>query len=473
MGEDFIPDWCKELTMPATPLHCSLYRLCRKQIVSDHDFMKSKGFKTIPEVDAALFEEYRLFKLHRTVNYVAQRSRFYKDLFAKAGIKSDDISTMTDISRVPLTTAADIAADPYAFLCVSQGMVERAITFTSSGTVGPKKRIFFTESDIEAMTDYMGAGMKTVADSSDVVQILLPEGPVLGQSDLLARGVQKMGARPVMAGMFASPEEQIETIRKNGSTVIFGETHLIYRITKAMEHKCDLVSLGVRTLFLTTSYASPVMIEYLKRTWNVRISNHYGLTEMGLGLAVDCPLCGAYHFNELDVIGEVVDPETGQIMPMGLPGELVFTTLQREAMPFIRYRSRDLAVLGECNDACGSRLKTIGHVRSRVESHVHLQGGAVLYPTIFHETLFTFPGIIDYEMSIETLDGIEVLTIEVETHNPDEVFRQRIIDGLDKDPSGQGLNRGGVNIQVQFKDLGSLKQGAHFKKMIMDRRKHS
>ena len=159
--------------MAGTPLHCSLFELCRRQIDADKDFRFAKKLETIPTVDTELFEEYRLFKLRRTLLYVAQNSRFYKRLFADSGIKLDEIRTLADLARLPLMRAEDVAAEPYAFLCISQGMVDRAITFTSSGTVGPKKRVFFSEADIEAITDYMAAGMKTVADSSDLVQILL------------------------------------------------------------------------------------------------------------------------------------------------------------------------------------------------------------------------------------------------------------------------------------------------------------
>jgi phenylacetate-coenzyme A ligase PaaK-like adenylate-forming protein len=344
------------------------------------------------------------------------------------------------------------------------------ITFTSSGTVGPKKRVFFSEADIQGIIDYMAVGMKTVADSSDVVQVMLPDGPVYGQSHLLARGVARMGGRPVVTGMSATPEEQVETIRKNGSTVMFGETHYIYRITKVMERKCDLASLGMQTLFLSTGYASPVMIENLKRAWNAEISTHYGMTEMGLGLAVDCPVCGVFHFNELDVLGEVVDPETGKVLPHGSVGELVFTTLGREAMPLLRYRTRDLSILGEAGATCGSGLRTIDHVKTRIESHVYLQDGSVLYPTIFHDTMFSFPEIIDYEMSLDRLEGGELLTIEAEVLTTDESLRRRIINALRADPSSQGMNRTGVEIEVLFKETGFSRQGANFKKIITDRR---
>ena len=322
---------------------------------------------------------------------------------------------------------------------------------------------------VDLITDTI-EGMKTVADRSDVVQILLPEGPVLGQCDLLARGVEKMGARPVIAGMFRPPEEQIDMIQQNASTVLFSETHLMYRITKAMESRVDLSALGLKTIFLTTSFASPSMIQYLGRTWDARVSTHYGLTEMGLGLAVDCPECRAYHFNELDVIGEVIDPETGRSLPPGSTGELVFTTLDREAMPLLRYRTRDLASFGQAAETCGSFLRTIGHVGSRVESLVRLTNGDVLFPTLFHDTIFRLPEVIDYDLSVDHWEGDDRLIFDVEVQAPDDALRGRLIETIKSDWVSLGLTTTPAAVEVRLTPPGALEQGRHFKKMIRDLR---
>jgi len=453
--------------MGITPLHCSLFDLCRKRIDADRQFLSARRWNYSPAVDIDLFEEYRLFRLRRTLEYAERHSRFYRNLFARSGIKPAKINAISDLTLLPLTRAKDIAADPFAFLCVSQGMVERAVTFISSGTIGPQKRVFFSEADVEAIIDYMAAGMKTVADESDVVQILLPGGAPHSQGYLLSRGVARMGARPVFTGMFVPPEEQIAAIRENGSSVIFGETHLMYRITKMMERSCNLRDLGVRTLFLSTSYLSPVMAEYLSDEWSASISTHYGLTEMGLGLAVDCPVCKTRHFNELDVIGEVIDPVTGRPLPVGSTGELVFTSIGREAMPFIRYRTGDLARFGAAIRQCESSLRTIGPVERRVESAVSV-GSIVIHPTLFHEALFSIPEVIDYELSVKADNGADTLTFTVEVSYPDELLKQRILCCLSDTPL---LSREQTGIEVRLISAGGLRQGTHFKKMINDLRK--
>jgi phenylacetate-CoA ligase len=456
--------------MGITALHYSLLNLCHRRIDADQEFLSVKKWTCTPLVDLDLFEEYRIFRLRRTLTYVTQRSRFYRRIFSEAGVEPAQISAISDLARLPLTRAEDIGDDPFAFLCISQGMVERAVTFVSSGTVGPRKRVFFSEADVEAIIDYMAAGMKTVADESDVIQILLPGGAPFSQGDLLARGVDRMGARPVFTGMFVPPEEQIAAIRENGSTVLFGETHLIYRITKLMERDFDLKDLGVRTLFLATSYASPVMMNYLADTWKARVSTHYGLTEMGLGLAVSCPVCGVHHFNELDVIGEVIDPETGDALPPGSTGELVFTSIGREAMPLIRYRTRDVAHFGSASEGCGASLRTIGQVPYRSESVVHLGNGFRIHPTVFHEVLFRIPDVIDYDLSVSQEDGLDVLRFDVESINTSESLRRCITSALRESPLLHKSNSSEIGILVDLKTEEQLQQGPRFKKVIKDLR---
>jgi phenylacetate-CoA ligase len=455
--------------MSATPLHKSLFELCRARMNTDEEFLRVNDWTRAPTVNFRIFEQYRLFRLQRTLKYARDCSRFYARHFS--GYQPEGIKSIDHLATLPLTDTRDLASDPFAFLCIPQSMVERAVTFTSSGTVGPEKHVFFSEADIEAITDYMAAWIKTVADRSDVVQILLPGGPAFSQSDLLARGVRKMGGRSVFTGMWAPPDEQVKSVIQNRSTVLFGETHLIYRITKLMEKDHNLNRLGVKALFLSTSHASSTMINYLRETWNAEVRTHYGLTEMGLGPAVDCPICGERHFNELDVIGEVIDPETGESLPPDSTGELVLTSIQRQAMPLIRYRTGDIAHFGIANGLCGPRLRTIGPMAYRSESVAHVRNGIFIHPTLFHETLFRIADVIDYELAITLENGVDTLIFSVEASGSDELLRQSIIRQVKEAPLLQDVRMTGIGIRIELKGPGNLKQGPHFKKVIKDERK--
>lgn len=442
-----------------TPLKESLHRLAARQDARFPEEAARHG------ADAA-FAALRDRKFRETVAWAAERSPFYRE---RIGAGASAVRGLADIGRLPFTTAADLAANPYRLLCVSQDDIERAISFTSSGTTGPAKRVFFSLDEIEAMTDFMAAGLATVAAPGDVVQILLPEGPALGQCDLLARGAAKLGAEPVVSGLFKPPAEQIDCIREHGSTVLFGETRLLYRITKAMEGKVDLASLGVRTLFVTTSHNGDALVRGLERAWGAQVVSHYGLSEMGLGLAVDCPVCGGRHFDALDVYAEAIDPETGEVLPCGEEGELVFTTLSRRAMPLLRYRSGDIGRICPADPACPSApLEVLSPVLSRRENGVAV-GGRVLHPTDFDDVLFDFDAVVDYDLSVEAAEGAERLMFEVESKADAPDFEAALLAAIIRHSDSLGL-AGMLPPRIQHAAPGELLQGRHFKKLIYDLR---
>ena len=319
----------------------SLSKILKQRIRETPEYRKHIAKKSLEKITRSELEDFQLFQLRNTLQYVYNKSLFYKELFSKRGIEPGEIQSLADLAKLPLTEPKELAETPFRFLCVPLGEVTRVITFTSSGTTGPQKRISFSEKDVEVMTDFMGAGMRVVATSDDIVQIMLPKGPVLGQSDLLARGVEKMGATPVITGIEPTSEEQIQAIERHGSTVLFCETLRLNRITVEAKNNHDLTKMGVKALFLTSNYLSDSMRVNLQSAWNCEVFTHYGLTEMGLGVAVECPAHNGYHFNEADLLAEIIDPETGGGLPDGEEGELVFTTLTRDCLLYTSPSPRD------------------------------------------------------------------------------------------------------------------------------------
>jgi phenylacetate-coenzyme A ligase PaaK-like adenylate-forming protein len=122
-----------------------LHNLIRKKLKEDMVFRAFMGKDHLERVTRADIDRYQLFKLRQTIAYVSEKSAFYRELLGRTGIKADDINSLSDLSRLPFTEPIDIAKQPYKFVCVPLGEIERATTFTSSGTTGPQKRIFFTE----------------------------------------------------------------------------------------------------------------------------------------------------------------------------------------------------------------------------------------------------------------------------------------------------------------------------------------
>jgi phenylacetate-coenzyme A ligase PaaK-like adenylate-forming protein len=454
-------------------LQKSLSKILKQRINETPGYRKHVAKKSLEKITRGDLEDFQLFQLQNTLHYVYNKSLFYRELFSKKGIGPGEVQSLSDLAKLPLTEPEELAASPLRFVCVPLGDVTRVITFTSSGTTGPQKRIFFSEKDVDVMTNFMGAGMSVVAISNDVVQIMLPKGMVLGQSDLLARGVEKMGATPVITGIEPTPEEQIQAIERHGSTVLFCETLRLNRITVETKNNHDLTKLGVKALFLTSNYLSDSMRANLQSAWNCEVFTHYGLTEMGLGVAVECPAHNGYHFNEADLLAEILDPETGEVLPDGEEGELVFTTLAREAMPLIRYRTHDISRLSAKPCECGiTALKKLDRITRRLESVVRIGDGDEIYPAMFDEALYKIPDIVGYEVSVSR-DGVkDSLTFQVEIARTGAVVEELVREVVLRVPSVQkNVEMGKMTMpEIQLVTAGSLRKTTRAKKLIKDMR---
>jgi phenylacetate-CoA ligase len=291
---------------------------------------------------------------------------------------------------------------------------------------------------------------------------------------LLARAVERIGALPVKAGTGLTSEEQLELIKKHKSTVVFGRTGRIYQITQELlANGYDLGKLGVKTLFVTSEYLSESMRERLKSVWNCEVSFHYGLTEMGLGVAVECQAHNGFHLNEVDLLLEMIDPKTGEAATDGREAELVFSTLIREGMPLIRYRTHDISrlITGPCPCGAGSLLK-FGKVTKRLESIVKISGGDEIYPAMFDELIFTIPDVIEYEVTLGREEGRDVLLFKAEIVGESEDIGEEMNRTLLSHPLVQ------ANVQasrmalprIELVPQGTLRRLTRAKKLIVDER---
>ena len=380
-------------------LQAGLYDLCRLRIEKDEEFKAQSARGNFDAVDDALFDEYKLWQLKKTVRRVRTKSPFYRRLFEKAGVTEDDLHSLADIAKLPFTFPADLAGTSYSLLCTSQGEVEKPVTFYSSGSTGTKKRIFFSMADIQKILDFLPRGMNTVIGRDEArVLVFLQNSQGRGIGSILAQSLNAFGMQGWTADLQDSTDDILRATVEHKINVWFGDAITIYRATRVLEKQADLRSLGMQCIFITMSNIPQSMIDYLHSAWGCRVSTHYGLTESGWGLAVDCDVCPGYHYDELDHIVEVVDPETGGPVPEGQEGEVVLTNISRDCMPLIRYRTGDIATL--TRSVCGSHLMTLGHIRRRKEGATEYNGHYI-YPALFDEVLFSTDGLLDYRIFLD------------------------------------------------------------------------
>ena len=443
-------------------LQAGLYDLCRLRIENDEEFKAQSARGNFDAVDDALFDEYKLWQLKKTVRRVRTKSPFYRRLFEKAGVTEDDLHSLEDIAKLPFTFPADLAGTSYSLLCTSQGEVEKPVTFYSSGSTGTKKRIFFSMADIQKILDFLPRGMNTVIGRDEArVLVFLQNSQGRGIGSILAQSLNAFGMQGWTADLQDSTDDILCATVEHKINVWFGDAITIYRATRVLEKQADLRSLGMQCIFITMSNIPQSMIDYLHSAWGCRVSTHYGLTESGWGLAVDCDVCPGYHYDELDHIVEVVDPETGGPVPEGREGEVVLTNISRDCMPLIRYRTGDIATL--TRSVCGSHLMTLGHIRRRKEGATEYNGHYI-YPALFDEVLFSTDGLLDYRIFLE--GGRISLEVEV----LDEALFDAV--GLKERLMALPFMAGAPEIELNLLKSGALREHCYEKKRILERESH-
>jgi phenylacetate-CoA ligase len=448
-----------------------LHGIIEDNLNADSAFRRFLGKDRLHHATRADVEAYSDFQLHRTLQYAFEKSDFYREQFEKNRLKPADISGFKDLVKFPLTEPDHLAQFPYRFLCTSQADVVRPCIFVTSGTTGPQKQVFWTQYDLENITDFMAAGISSVASRDDTIQILLLDGRPNSQADLLCQGVKKMGAHPVVTGVQPGAQEQLRILEDVHSTVVFGYASQLYRISKELQLKNKLQSKGVRILFLAGEYLPVSRRRELEAIWNCSVHTHYGLTEMGLGVAIECNARNGYHFNEADLLLEIIDPHTGERVKQGDEGELVFTTLTREAMPLIRYRTHDISRVLPQPCPCGATsLLKIDAVRKRLESIVTLGNGAEMYPALFDDLLFDIPDVIDYEVKFQRHEEKDRLDFKIEIARERRSILMEIDRKLCSSPLiAENTADGNMSVpQVELVPMGTLKTADRAKKMIVE-----
>ena len=270
--------------------------------------------------------------------------------------------SLEDIAELPFTTPQDIAEHGKALLCVPLDSVARMVTLSTSGTTGKPKRLAFSTKDLERTLDFFAHGISVLVRPGDRVLVLLPgaERPD-GVADLLIRALPRIGAEGVAGNPAADPQGFCAELERWRPDCLVAAPCQLRQLMRALPEPP-----GLRAILSSAEPLPEELEQGLVETWRCEMFDHYGLTETGYGGGVECRGKDGYHLREGDVYFEVIDPHSGQPVPEGTEGEVVLTTLTREAMPLIRYRTGDVAAMlpGPC--VCGSPLRRLSRIRGRL-----------------------------------------------------------------------------------------------------------
>ena len=341
---------------------------------------------------------YRMAKFRETVNYVRERSPFYRHLFRD--VNCTDLKNFDDVASLPFTTAGDIQENDLRFLCVSRDEISRVVTLNTSGTTAHAKRIHFTEDDLELTTDLFHHGMKALVRPGQKVLILMPGEQHGSIGDLMVKALTRMDVIGIPHGIVRNDAKVIAEICQKRIDCLIGIPVQVLGLVRHQD--AGVIPKGlIKSVLLSADYVPAAIVREIGNAWGCAVFNHYGMTEMGLGAAVDCAaLCG-YHIREADLFFEVIDPDSGMPVPDGVAGEVVFTTLTRRGMPLVRYRTGDISRFIPEPCPCGTVLKRLEWVKGRLRGGVGLGNGHTLSVADLDEALFQLSDVLNFKTEIK------------------------------------------------------------------------
>ncbi len=319
-------------------------------------------------------EAARFASLRRVLRHAREHSRWYGRTLCGCDL---DVRNMADLSRLPFTTPADLC-DYREFLCISQGDVRRVVTLQTSGSTGAPKRLAFSERDLARTASFFATGMSQMVHAGQTLMVLLPGAQCPdGVTDLLRQALSPLGITVVPGTPEATPQTLRDDIAHHRPHCLVAAPHQLATLLAEAEGDDTFRSAArcVEGIQSSGDILDDAVRDGLEKALGCLVLNHYGMTETCFGGGVQCLARNGYHLRELDLFLELLDPVTASPVPDGVTGEIVLTTLNREAMPLIRYRTGDAAAWlpGPC--PCGSPLRRLAPLRGR---YIEENGTSVL-----------------------------------------------------------------------------------------------
>lgn len=365
------------------------------------------------EVDSDALREFQLFRVRQQMRYTQESSYYYKRKWNEARLDPSHIRELEDLLRIPITEPKDLAQDSNGFLCVSQTKVMRA--FTTSGTSGTRKRLFYTRGDVLNIVDAIAAALKDVGmRKDDTLQIMFPTVAAWDPGLMLESACQVAGLNAVNASTI-DIAEQLRIMRSRRTTMLIGLTSFLYRLTVLAREKEDLRSYGMKAIICSAEPLPEAMRHELEQAWGCKALSQYGMTEMGLATTIECSAQDGLHVDAADYLAEVVDPRTGEHVKDRKEGELIWTSLSFEGSPLVRYRSYDISMRIDPPCGCGMRaVGKIGKIKGRMDMQSKVGLGDKVYPYLFDEAVLKVHGVLGYYAVIEKTGYKDLLRFKVE-----------------------------------------------------------
>ncbi len=425
--------------------------------------------ETLPRVG---LESIQLRRLKHLVARVYKTVKPYRRKMDEAGVKPEDIQSLDDLRKLPFTAKEDLRNNyPFGLFTVSMEEVVRV--HASSGTTGKPTVVGYTSKDIDTWAGIMARALCCAgATKEDMVQNAYGYGLFTG--GLGAHyGIERLGATviPVSGG---NSKRQINIMKDFRSTVLLSTPSYALNLADAMD-SMDIApaSLSLRVGIFGAEPWSENMREEVEKKLNLKAVDIYGLSEvMGPGVAQECLLADkGMHIFEDHFLPEIIDPDSGEVLPPGEQGELVFTTLTKEAFPIIRYRTKDISRLIYDQCECGRTLVRMEKVTGRTDDMLIIRGVNV-FPSQVEHVLMGIEGVEPhYQIVVEREGNLDTMSVQVEVSEglfSDEI---RVLENLTKKIQADVKSLLGVTCKVKLVEPKTIQRSEGKAQRVIDNRK--
>lgn len=352
-------------------------------------------------------------KLVKQVKHVYENVEYYRDLMDKKGVKPEDIKGIEDLHKLPFLTKLDLR-DAYPYGMLGKPLKECVRIHSTSGTTGRRVVAFYTQRDLDVWYECCARALMAVGGTSeDVVQVAYGYGLFTGASGVQG-GADKVGALtlPMSSG---NTERQIQFMMDLGATILCCTPSYAAYISESLkEQGYKPEDNKLKAGIFGAEPWTQEMRRDIEKGLGIKAYDIYGLTEMmGPGVSFECSEQTGMHINEDHFIAEIIDPETGEVLPEGAKGELVFTCLDKEAFPLLRYRTRDICILSREKCSCGRTFVKMTKPMGRSDDMLIIRGVNV-FPSQIETVLLKEGYTPNYQIVVDRVNNNDTIEVNVE-----------------------------------------------------------
>ena len=425
-----------------------------------------KDIECMPREDLKKLQNDRLAA---QVRHVFANVPYYKDKMIKSGLLPDDVKSIEDLHKLPFLTKDDLR-DAYPFDLLGVPLKEAVRIQSTSGTTGKRVVAFYTQEDINLWEDCCARALAAAgAVSDDIVQVSYGYGLFTGGPGLNG-GSHKVGSLtlPMSSG---NTDRQLEFMSDLGATILCCTPSYAEFLAETIEEKGLKQQIKLKAGIFGAEAWSNEMRRRIEDRLGIKAYDIYGLTEItGPGVSFECSEQSGMHINEDHFIAEIIDPDSGEVLPAGEKGEIVFTCITKQAFPLLRFRTRDICVLNNDDCPCGRTLMKMSRLMGRSDDMLIIKGVNV-FPSQIETVLIDYGLAANYQLIVDRVNHSDTLEVKVEL--TPEMFSDtvRAIEGREAQLREKIKNTLGIAAKVTLTAPKSMARSEGKAVRVIDNRK--